>query len=576
MPKKVLKWLIFLAVGLFAASAYLFFFGEASFSERGVKLEISGPTQAAVGDEVVYKVMYENTTSVPLNDVKLTFSYPPGAVIFDEGRPRPSRSDDPASFNQTTEFAAIQPGEKKEEEFHMFLVGDRGNIKTAKVKLEFNAGDLRSRFEKTAEAATTITEVPVSLTMSAPPNAVSGDTISYVLDYRNQSNDTISDLRAVFAYPEGFTPKTFSPSPAQGLTWNLKPLKKADGGRITITGTINGREGESKQITMTLQRGIDGTFVDYERASALTVISSPLLNVSLKVNESADYVAHPGDTLQYAVDYRNASNVSLGGLKLSVRLEGDMYEYGSLDPKGGLFDAGTRTITWDAAALPNLSLLRPNQTGRTLFTLNLKPALTGSGARSLFVRAVAQLSTDQVPSGIDSEEIKVQNELVTKITTQPTFDQKLYYNDAAFGSTGPMPPKVGQETVFTVRWRIANPGNPLANAKITATLPTGVTWKNVIGVGAGLNQPTYNKNSSQITWDLGSIPQGVGISSDKYELAFQVSVKPAANQIGNEILLLRSISLSGTDSFTEQSIIVNAGDLTTSNTVDQPGNGIVQ
>ena len=170
----------------------------------------------------------------------------------------------------------------------------------------------------------------------------------------------------------------------------------------------------------------------------------------------------------------------------------------------------------------------------------------------------------------------MQNELVTKITTQPTFDQKLYYNDAAFGSTGPMPPKVGQETVFTVRWRIANPGNPLANAKITATLPTGVTWKNVIGVGAGLNQPTYNKNSSQITWDLGSIPQGVGISSDKYELAFQVSVKPAANQIGNEILLLRSISLSGTDSFTEQSIIVNAGDLTTSNTVDQPGNGIVQ
>ena len=136
--------------------------------------------------------------------------------------------------------------------------------------------------------------------------------------------------------------------------------------------------------------------------------------------------------------------------------------------------------------------------------------------------------------------------------------------------------KVGQETTFTVHWQMTNPGNDISSAKIVGTLPPGVTWKNIVSAGQGLNQPTYNKNTSQVTWDLDLLPHGVGVSLSKYEATFQISIRPSVNQQGQTLTLMKSTSFSGTDSFTRQSIVVPASDLTSQDLVDRPGEGTVQ
>src|SRR3989344_9167544 len=56
VSRHVFKWLIGLAVVLGVVSVLLFYFGGAFFTESGVLLTITGPTQASVGDEVIYKV----------------------------------------------------------------------------------------------------------------------------------------------------------------------------------------------------------------------------------------------------------------------------------------------------------------------------------------------------------------------------------------------------------------------------------------------------------------------------------------------------------------------------------------
>jgi hypothetical protein len=572
MSKKIFKWLILLAIGLAAVSVLIFFFGSSPFSENGVHLTITGPTQVSVGDEVVYKVDYTNTTKTALNNLHLTFNYPDGSIILKDGQV----VNNPTHI-ETVDQATLNPGQTEEKEFHAFLIGEKGNIKTAKVALSFEAGNLKSQFEQNAEAATTITDVPVGLTLSASPNAVSGNSVTYVLDYRNQSQDQISGLRATFTYPEGFVPRSTAPAPAQGSTWTIKTLRPGEGGRITVTGTLSGKEGESKNVVVALQRSINGSYVDYERTNAATVISSPLMDVSLAVNGSPTYVSHLGDTLDYTVTYKNTSSYTLSGVGLSVRLDGIMYDLSSVNARNsGFFDSGARTVNWNSGAISDFDNLRPNQSGSVTFSVKLKPAFSGTGAGSFFVHATALLATQNVPDGIDATEIDAQDDIVTNITSQPVFDELLYYNDAAFGSTGPVPPRVGQETVYTVHWRITNPGNQLTGARIVGTLPQGVTWKNVIGVGANQPQPTYNKNSGQVIWNLGTVPQGVGISSDKYELSFQVSVKPSSNQSGSSITLVQNATLSATDGVTQQAIVVPKSDVTTSNTVDQPGQGTVQ
>src|SRR3989338_10756938 len=119
MSRLVLKWLIVFGI----IAGLVFWFGASSFSESRVNLTIDGPTQAAVGDEVVYKVKYENQTNTGLRNVRLTFTYPDNSVIMKDG----SVVSD-SSGVETVDEASLPAGASREQEFHAFLIGDRGNI----------------------------------------------------------------------------------------------------------------------------------------------------------------------------------------------------------------------------------------------------------------------------------------------------------------------------------------------------------------------------------------------------------------------------------------------------------------
>src|SRR3989344_7958399 len=234
---QLLKWLVLLALLLAIVSFLSFWFGSPSFFESGVKLDIEGPAQAAVGDEVVYKLKYSNTTKLDLNNMAFKFTYPDDSVVLKDGVVS-------KELSEIFTIDKLPPGQEEEKEFKAFLVGDRGNIKTAKAELSYKAGDLRTVFEKNTSLSSTIVGLPISLTLSAPPNSVPGQLVNYVLDYRNESGDDIVDLRFEFDYPDGFSVQKTTPTPNTGnYVWTVPVLKNSKGGRISITGTLNGKEG---------------------------------------------------------------------------------------------------------------------------------------------------------------------------------------------------------------------------------------------------------------------------------------------------------------------------------------------
>jgi len=573
ISRHVLKWLIILALALFIASAGIFWFGGPSFRESGVQMSIDGPTQIGVGDEVTYKIKYSNSTKSKLSNLRFSFSYPDESVVLKDGEVS-------LYTKETFAIETLEAGQSGEKEFRAFLVGNRGDIKIAKLSLIYAAGNLRTEFQKDASLATTITSIPVSLTLSVPPNQISGQPITYILDYRNETNNSISDLRFVFDYPDGFTYQSATPAGSgDGQTWNVANLNKGQGSRISINGVLNGQQGETKKLSVTLQRRINGAYIDYEKTAGSTVISSPLLGVDVVVNDSKEYTAVTGDTLNYTVKYSNTSNYTLAGVALAVKLEGAMYDIGSLDSGSGYFDGGTNTIIWNSAAISDFSSLGPNKRGQATFKIKTKPGFPSgtAGAQNSFIKATARISTANVPREISDGEVFSTASLITKISSQPTFAQLMYYNDQAFSSSGPFPPQVGKETFFTVHWQLVNPGNQVTEARISGVLPAGVNWKNITSVGAGQAEITFNKNTSEVVWNIGSLPSGVGINgTNKYDGSFQISVTPQANQKGSGILLLKNVKFSGIDSFTRQSIIIPANDLTTDDTADQVEQGIVQ
>lgn len=570
--KSLLKWLVLLALLLLIVSFVSFWFGRPSFSEAGVVLKLDGPSQVSVGDEVAYKLTIGNDSRVDLNEIKLKFSYPDDSVVIKDGA---IVSD----LSQEFEIGKLSPGQKNEMEFKAFLVGDRGNIKTTKAELNFKAGDLRTQFEKETSISTTITSLPVSLTLVAPPNAVPGQAVNYLLDYRNESGSDIADLLFEFDYPDGFAFQKGTPSPSRGNnSWTVPVLKKNAGGRINIQGVLTGKEGEAKKISVVLRRKIADRYVNYEKAEVSTDVANPLLGVDVLVNDSAVYSAFPGDDLNYTIKYSNTSNFNLIGLNLVVKLEGQMYDFSTLDTKGGFFDNGNQTIIWNAGSVTDFASLPPNKRGQVEFRIKLKSDVFSgiSGSNNLFVQATATLSTPNVPSGVGGDDISAQNSLTTKITTQPTFRQLIYHNDPAFGATGPLPPEVGKETSFTVHWQLNNPGNDMNSVRLTGVLPPGVTWENATGVTAGQPEMAFNSNTSEVIWSLGVLPRGIGVTGDKYEASFRVKIRPSSNQTGTVITLIKSSKLTATDSFTKQNIILPLGDMTTDDLIDRPSEGTVK
>lgn len=568
--------IIGLAVLLVIALVF-FFLGRGSFSEGKVDLKIEGPQEISAGELVSYKITYANNNKISLSGVKLNFFYPTDAIV--------TRDQNILSItNENFDLGELKSGESGEKTLTAYVVGDRGNIKTARATLAFKPSNLSSVFQKEASLATTITTLSVPITLVAPPTVINGQNISYLIDYRNQSSEDLQNLRFQVRYPEGFKSSQFSPQPTARSqsqdVWEIPILKQGEGSRITIQGNLGGNERETKTVSVTLQKKITtaagDNYVDFEKTDASSVIATPLLSVGFVLNDSADYTAHVGDILRYKVNLKNNSNSNIAGLSLSVHLDGSMFDFSSVR-SDGFFDSRVGTIYWNGSTVSDLNNLGANQSATVEFEVYLKNSFSGGiGARESFVKATAHLETPNVPADLNMDKLTADSELVTRISSSPTFAQKVLLNDSVFGSSGPFPPKVNSKTAFTARWNLVNPSSDLSSAKVTAVLMPGVAWEGRARVSGGQPQPAYDAGQGTVTWDLGTLPAGVGVSFPQYEADFQISITPSLNQVGETVPLLKNVSFEGVDTFTKERILRSITDTTTSNISDSNASGNVK
>ena len=566
---RFLRWLVILAVLAAMVGLFLFFFSRSSFSPANVDFKISAPEEISSGEKVGYKIEYANHNERAIKNLQLIFFYPPDAVNIRDGRLQ-------ALQTENLKLDDLNPGEEKTIEFSAYLVGLKGDIKKARAVLSFYGEGLPSIFKKETTAATNISSVPVALTLVAPPNAVSGQEATYLLDYRNESQDNLEDLRFKFAYPDGFTPGKFSPSAFSGKSiFDLKSLKTGEGDRLSISGILRGEERESKTISVILQRKIGDLYVDFEKSSANTVLATPPLGLGILVNEKKDYNAQLGDELEYKILFINNTEADIFGLTLSAKLEGAMFDLNSLRGDG-FFNSASRTITWNASVSPLLNHLAPRQEGAISFRVKIKSNFSGSGGiKDSTVKVSALAETLTVPPGFDLPRLSAQRETVTKIVSWPSLGQKAYRQDAVLGGSGPFPPGAGQKTSYVISWEIVNIPNDILKARVKGSLPPGVEWENKTRVSGQQPEPIFNSGSQEVVWDLETIPAGTGGQFPKSQAWFSISFTPSESNIGQPISLIKNSFLEGEDGFTRQDILVRVGDVTTNDLVDFAGSGNV-
>lgn len=539
-----------------------FFFSHSTFSPAQVDFKITVPEEIASGEKITYKVEYANHNEKGIKDLQLTFFYPSDAVDIRGGRLMELQTE-----NLKLENAG--PGEEKSVEFTAYLAGSRGDIKKARAVLSFYGEDLPSVFKKEATAATNISTLPVALTLVAPPNAVSGQEVTYLLDYRNETQQDLNDLKFKFTYPDSFTPSKFSPNTFFGKNiFDAKSLKAGEGERLEVSGILRGEEREGKNISVILQRKIDDIFIDFEKASASTVLATPPLSLDIAVNEQESYSSQLGDELEYKLKFANNTDVDVFGLTLTAKLEGSMFDFNSVRGDG-FFNSATKTITWNASVSPLLNHLAPRQEGAVNFRIKIKSSFSGSGGvKDSIVKVSAAIETSTVPSGFDLARLSAQTEEVTKILSLPSLTQKAFRQDSVLGGSGPLPPKVGQKTAYIISWEIINIPNDILKARVKGSLPPGVEWENQTRVSGQQPALSFNSVSREVIWPLETVPAGTGGQFPKYQAWFMISFTPSESDLGQAVKLVKDVFLEGQDGFTRQDILVKVNDIASSDLVD--------
>jgi hypothetical protein len=166
------------------------------------------------------------------------------------------------------------------------------------------------------------------------------------------------------------------------------------------------------------------------------------------------------------------------------------------------------------------------------------------------------LETLNVPPQFNLERLKIGAILDSKVNSRVVLATKGYYHETTsnIDNFGPIPPRVNQETAYTIHWQITNTSNDLENVRVTAILPQGIAWKNVYTT---LNKDTtieYNDRTKQIVWNVGKLPAGTGFLIPAYELVFQIALRPSIIQVGTLPVLIDESSLDGRDTFTGENL----------------------
>ena len=501
------------------------------YSKEILKLEILGKEEVAVAEEFEYIVKYKNNGTVRLEEPRLTFEYPKYSIL-EEGK----------SLRQelgAKELGeAIYPGEEKTFHFKVRLLGKEGETRIAKAWLSYRPKNLKARYESATTFTTQIKSVPLTFEFDLPSKIESGKDLKFRLNYYSNIDYPLLNLRLVAEYPPGFEFLESAPPSLEKVEWELPLLNRAEGGRIEISGKIRGEVREQKMFKAKLGIWQEGEFIVLREILRGVEIIQPALWVFQQINGSSKYTANPGDLLHYEIFFKNVGGETLFDLSLVTTLIGDIFDFQTLKAPEGEFSLGDNSIVWEWRRVRALQFLEPGEEGKVEFWVKIKkdwpiPSLAGK---------------TEIKNRIYLSQVK--EEFSNKVNSKLEIFQKGYFESEVWENFGPLPPKVGEGTAYTIIWQAKNYYNEVKDVKVKAVLPQNVKLTGKIFPEEEMEKFAFDSQSREIVWNIGNLKVGQGVLNPAPNISFQIEFIPEEIQRGSIPNLISEAKVTGEDSWT--------------------------
>ena len=556
-------WLIIVSLVVIAGVAYFIFKAPSTPPNPKVTLTIDAPQTAASGSQVIYRVQFANNDVDPITNVTLDMLYPQG-FSFTQSDPAPSKLDG-------TEFLIpnLTPGQSSQILIKGNLAGNSGEAKAISGVLHYKFSNFNGDFVAQAQSRSQITDSNIVLQFNGPTQTNNNQTISYNLAYSNSASTALGRVILKVNLPQNFVITSVNPNPDPNSQSNFTfpSLSAGKSGTINITGRFSNAQVGNQQAFSAEADGLDqnGQPIVFSNASYLVSIGAEPLQADLTVQSQANNssaaqgTVQPGATLGYTVSYKNNNSISMTGVNLSVVLSGEAIDLSSISAQNAAVN--NNVITWNAAQVPALANLQPNQSGTLKFQLSLKNPATKSNNQNLTVDAHTEIKSAEIQQAF------VGPVLSLKVQTVPVINASIAYTGGAH------PPKVNQATAYQLTINLRNSTNDLNNSALTLNLPNSLGFDKTSITFSEVQNVTYDSNTHKLTWNAGALPAHTGDFRALRTLQFNITITPDPGKIGQSVTLANNIQLVGTDNFTGLAITQTIQDLTT--IADPTGQGIV-
>ncbi len=553
---KFFKVLIVFALVL-AAVGYGFW-RKNIYSKEELKLEIFGPREAALGQEVEYVVKYKNNGDFRLENPSLVFTAPDFSI-----------KDDKIFAKEVLDAeklgGAIYPGEEKSYTFKFRVAGKAGEAKIAKASVSYQPKNLSARYESSTTFTTIMKEAPLDLEMDLSSTVEADKSFHLKINYFSNVDWLLTDLRVSVDYPAGYSFSQSSPKSFDKNEWVIPVLNKNQSGTIDIVGQLSGSLDEGKVFRARIGMWKDGQYIQLREIEKGTRIVKPTVALRQTINGDANYTAKPGEWLHYEVYYKNVSDKELYNLVLVDSLEGDLFDLTTIKSETGSFRPGDNSLVFDWKQNLPLAYLPLASEGKVEFWIKLKDDLSRLSRPEL---------TNKVMIGPAREDF------TTKISSKLEVVQRVFYNDEVFGNTGPLPPQAGAVTTYTVTWQAKNYYSNVKGVVARAILPPEAQFvPGKIFPEIQAAALTYDEATREIVWSIGNMSAGQGLVSNPLNVSFQIAVSPMSSQIGGTAGIIGQAVIKGSDEWTEAMLESSAPALDTASLSDPilaENSGIVQ
>lgn len=548
LPTSLFKKIFFVVLFFFITTAIVaalsLYHKKETVSHELISMEIVGQPFVDSGEGLDLQVRIQNFNKQKLELPDLVLSYSKDS----------SRKENEVFLRRSLSDIAYQ--QKINEEFNIPLFGQEGDVRNIYATLEYRIEGSDSIFKKEVNYSVIIRSTPTQLSINAPKEIVQDQEMQLEVDLSSNTNKLINDLLLKVDYPLGFE-FISSNKEAQysNNIWYFPTIEK-DKDKLIIVGRLSGLPGQGQSFHATLghQNQLQKNIIDtvFNRETHTVDIQKPFVSIKTLVNGNDDSKLHirGGDRVNINIVYKNNLDVSLSDVQIIARLDGDLYKQDKVRTQQGDYNSNTKRIIWDKGNVEALAFLEPGSSGSVNFSMETKDLVDDKGA---LIKPQFNIIVDVTASEINGklrEAYAISHKQILA-NSDISVIAKTLHNDGPFKNNGPIPPEVGKKTEYTITLQIVNSSNDLNDAKIVTFLPPYVTWLGNIAPSIERKKVSYNNNSREISWDLGTVKAGTGIGNiNPKQLSFQVDILPSLSHVDENPEITRDIILSGVDAFT--------------------------